>query len=182
MAQLLFTAIGSDKPGLVGQLTGILHGSGANIVDSRMVNLRGQFAIIMLLEAPETPLAALRQQLPTLGAQMGLSVTVAPTGDAAALTPMVSGAARVTGLPFKLKTYSLDQPGLVHKITDVLRANGVNIEELEARQESAAFAGTTLFVMEMRLTVPATVTVRKLRAELEKQAETLNCDLDLEPA
>ncbi|MEI8197339.1 MAG: ACT domain-containing protein [Phycisphaerae bacterium] len=174
MPQLLLTAMGPDKPGLVGELTGHLHAGGANIVDSRMVNLRGQFAIILLIEAAEAPLAKLRHDLPTLARHMGLNVLLADHAPAVA--------AQVTGLPFKLKTYSLDQPGLVHKITDVLRAHGVNIEELQARQESAAFAGSTLFVMEMRLTVPGTVAVRKLRAELEKQAETLNCDLDLEPA
>lgn len=173
MAQLMFTAIGSDKPGLVGEFTGHLHAGGANILDSRMVNLRGQFAIILLIEAADTPLAKLRHELPTLARHLGLNVLIA---DHAVTAPVVSG------LPFKLKTYSLDQPGLVHKITGVLRAYGVNIEELQARQESAAFAGGTLFVMEMRLTVPGDVAVRKLRAELEKQAETLNCDLDLVPA
>jgi glycine cleavage system transcriptional repressor len=177
MAQLILTAMGPDKPGLVGELTGHLHAAGANIADSRMVNLRGQFAIILLLEGSAEAVAALRHQLPVLGHKMGLSVTLPPDGG-----PTAPAVLRGAGLPFKLKTYSLDQPGLVHKITDVLRAHGVNIEELSARQESAAFAGSTLFLMEMRLTVPADVAVRSLRSELEKQAATLNCDLDLEPA
>ena len=49
------------------------------------------------------------------------------------------------------------------------------------RQESAAFAGTPLFIMELRVTVPAEVAVRKLRGELEKVCEGLNMDLDMEP-
>jgi glycine cleavage system regulatory protein len=36
--------------------------------------------------------------------------------------------------------------------------------------------------MEMRLSVPPAVTVRKLRADLEAACEALNADLDLEPA
>jgi len=36
--------------------------------------------------------------------------------------------------------------------------------------------------MEMRLTVPAAVGVRKLRAELEGVCEKVNADMDLEPA
>lgn len=172
MPQLIVTAVGEDRPGLVGELTGFLHTAGANILDTRMVNLRGRFAVIVLLEADDT--AALKQSLPTIAGGIGLTVHVADTGIAPATT--------TTGIPFKLKTYSLDQPGLVHLVSEVLRAHGVNIEDLSARQESAAFAGDPLFIMEMRLTVPPTVPVRKLRAQLEAACEKVNADLDLEPA
>jgi glycine cleavage system transcriptional repressor len=86
------------------------------------------------------------------------------------------------GLPYRLKTYSLDQPGLVHSISEVLRSHGVNIEDLSARQESAAFAGDPLFIMEMRLTLPPQLAVKRLRGDLEAACERLNADLDLEPA
>ena len=125
MAQLIVTAIGKDRPGLVGELTGHLHAAGANILDSRMVNLRGQFAVIVLLEAANT--AELKSSLPVAAGKMGLSLSIAPEPAA--------GAAITTGIGYKLKTYSLDQPGLVHKISEVLRGYGVNIEDLSARQE-----------------------------------------------
>jgi glycine cleavage system transcriptional repressor len=173
MPQLIVTAIGADRPGIVGEFTGHLHAGGANILDSRMVNLRGQFAMIVLIEADEAHLAALRSALPSAASRIGLSLTVADQAPAAAAPK---------GLPFKLKTYSMDQPGLVHRISEVLRANHVNIEDLTARQESAAFAGSPLFIMEMRLTVPAEMNVRKLRSELEAACDKINCDLDLEPA
>ena len=38
------------------------------------------------------------------------------------------------------------------------------------------------FLTEMRLTVPPTVALRKLRADLESLCNELNCDVDLEPA
>ena len=76
----------------------------------------------------------------------------------------------------------MDQPGIVARITKVLQQSGVNIEEMQARQESAPFMGDPLFIMEMRLTVPPAVPVRKLRGELEALSDQLNCDLDLEPA
>jgi glycine cleavage system transcriptional repressor len=85
-------------------------------------------------------------------------------------------------LRFKLKTYSLDQPGIVARLTSVLRQHGVNIEELSAWQESAAFAGSPLFLTEMRLTVPPEVPVRQLRTDLETLCSQLNCDVDLEPS
>lgn len=173
MPQLVITAVGPDKPGIVGQFTGHLHSAGANILDSRMVNLRGQFAIIVLIEAPEGGLATLSSSIPGAAAAIGISATVAPQPAQAAPSP---------GVPYRIKTYSMDQPGIVHTVTDVLREHRVNIEDLEARQESAAFAGTPLFIMEMRVTVPPDVSLRGLRSELETACEKINCDLDLEPA
>ncbi len=173
MSQLIVTAIGADRPGIVGEFTGHLHAGGANILDSRMVNLRGQFAVIVLIDAAGEKLASLKTALPAIADRMGLKLLI---------TEHQIPTAPPAGIPFKLKSYSMDQPGIVHRITEVLRAHGVNIEELSARQESAPFDGSPMFIMEMRLTVPKTVMLRKLRTELEAVCDEMNCELDLEPA
>jgi glycine cleavage system transcriptional repressor len=171
MSQIIITAVGPDRPGIVGELTAHLHAGGGNILDSRMVNLRGEFAMLILVEAGDAA-EALRRDLPGVGEKMGLRLDVSE----------LHGGPRVRGLPFRLKTYSMDQPGIVAKITQALRQHGVNIEELSARQDSAPFDGSPLFLTEMRLTVPATVPLNKLRAELEAVGSALNCDIDLDPA
>ena len=173
MMQWIVTAVGPDRPGLVGELTGHLHAGGANLLDSRMVNLRGQFAIVLLLEADEARGAGLAETLPKSAEKMGLKLFVAPQQG----QPKAAG-----GVPYRLKSYSSDQPGIVHRVTDLLRSHGVNIEDLSTRQESAAFAGTPLFTMDLLITVPANVSVRKLRADLETLCDQINCDVDLEPA
>lgn len=172
MAQLLITAVGPDRPGIVGELTGHLHAAGGNLLDSRMVNLRGQFAMMILLEVPDDQAATLQGDLPATGDRMGLHVTVRPQQYEAAI---------VEGMRYRLKTYSLDQPGIVARISKVLRDHGVNIEELRATQASAPFAGDPLFTAEMRLTIPGKTPLRKLRGELENLCNELNCDLDLDP-
>jgi glycine cleavage system transcriptional repressor len=173
MPQLIITAIGPDRPGIVGQVTGHLHDAAANVLDSRMVNLRGQFALLLLIEAPDDALAKIRQSLPTLADSIGLRLTLADSATPAGPLP---------GIPFKLKTYSLDQPGIIHRVADLLREFAVNIEDLAARQESAPFAGTPLFLMEMRLTIPPGVSISTLRTKLNALCDTLNCDVDFEPA
>ncbi len=174
MPQLILTAVGPDRPGIVGELTAHLHAAGANLLDSRMVNLRGEFAMMILLEAAEGGSKKLAGDLPGIGEAMGLRLTVTPQ-DATA--PRA-----VSGMRYVLKTYSMDQPGIVARLSSVLRGLGVNIEELSARQESAPFAGSPLFQTEMRLTVPATVPLGQLRAQLEAVGNELNCDVDLDPA
>ena len=173
MQQLIVNAIGPDRPGIVGQFTGHLHEGGANVLDSRMVNLRGQFAIITLFEAEDAAAEKLRRSLPALAKEIGMRLT---------LTGAEAPVETVPGIPFRLKTYSMDQPGILHGVSDVLRAHGVNIEDLSARQESAAFMGTPLFLMEMRLTVPPNVPIKELRARLQSTCDELNCDVDFEPA
>jgi glycine cleavage system transcriptional repressor len=76
----------------------------------------------------------------------------------------------------------MDQPGIVHRVSDLLRKHGINIEDLQTRLESAPFAGTPLFTLELRMSVPTGVQMKKLRTELEQLCDALNCDFDLEPA
>jgi glycine cleavage system transcriptional repressor len=173
MAQLIISAVGPDRSGLVGELTSHLHSAGASILDSRMVNFRGQFAMLILLECDADASRKFESSLQGVGRQMGLNLFIAP---------QVANVPTPHGLPYRLKTYSMDQPGIVAKITGVLRKHGVNIEDLVAHQQSAAFAGSMLFVTEMELTVPATLPIRQLRSELDIVCNELNCDLDLEPA
>ena len=173
MTQLLIWAVGPDRPGIVGELTGKLHASAGNLLDSRMVNLRGQFAAILVAEVPADSAQQVSANLRSAGQEMGLQLTVEPAPQ----TPAV-----VEGMRYRLKTYSLDQPGIVARLSKVLRDHGVNIEELSARQESAAFAGDPLFIAELRLTIPKTVPLRTLRDQLELLCTEMNCDIDLDPA
>ena len=201
MAELVITAVGSDRPGLVGKLTGRLMQMKVNIADSRMVNLRGRFAILLLVEADDTALETLRLELPAIGEEVGLQIesssqTKHLLGNTAvnqeehpsrttqtqkSVIPVSAGVS-LSGVPYRLRTYSLDQPGIVHRVTNLLYQHGVNIEELATRLESAPFAGTPLFTMDIRVTVPVAVSIKQLRQELETLCDTLNCDLDWEPA
>ena len=173
MPEIVITATGPDRPGLVGEFTGRLLAAGGNVADSRMVNLRGQFALVMLVEGGGQAIGAIRAAAEEAGGRMGLHVV------AAEQTP---AARAVAGVPYRLKTYSLDQPGIVHQVSQLLCRHGVNIEELDTRLTSAPFDGTPLFTMEMRVTIPGTVGIKTLRSELDELCATLNCDVDLEPA
>lgn len=173
MTQLLIWAVGPDRPGIVGELTGKLHDSGGNLLDSRMVNLRGQFAIMLVVQVPADAAERIAADLPVAGREMGLQLTVQSAPPASA---------PIEGMRYRLKTYSLDQPGIIARLSKVLRDQGVNIEELAARQDSAPFAGDPLFTAELRLTIPKSVPLRKLREQLESLCTELNCDIDLDPA
>jgi glycine cleavage system transcriptional repressor len=171
MSELVVTAIGPDRPGIASDVTGHVHSAGANLADSRMMNLRGQFAIIALVEGVPSALESLKSRLRESSSELGLTFDFSASPKAEARH----------GVPFRLKTYSMDQPGIVHKVTSFLREQSINIEELSTSLESAPFMGTTVFTMDIVMVVPPKTNVLALRRALEALGDTLNCDLDLEP-
>lgn len=172
MHEYVVTAVGQDRPGLVDRLTGCLLDVGCNVADSRMVNLRGQFALILLAEVPEHALNKVENALQEVGSETGLKVSLA--------TQQGSRSPQRAGLPFMLKAYAMDQPGLVHRITHLLHQKQVNIEELQTKLEAGSYTGTPLFTLTMRITVPADQQVKELRNSLEELCDSLNCDFDLD--
>lgn len=170
--ELVVTAVGPDRPGIASDFTGHVHATGANLADSRMMNLRGHFALIALVEGTPEMLEGLKNRLREASSSVGLTFefSAAPKAEAR------------KGVPFRLKTYSMDQPGIVHKFTTFLREQHINIEELETSLESAPFMGSPVFTMEIVMLVPSTANVKALRRALEELGDTLNCDVDLDPA
>src|SRR6476660_1666843 len=69
MPHVILSAIGGDRPGLVEEVSQFAFSRGGNIEDSRMVNLRGQFAMMVLLAGEEPTIARLRADLPELSKQ-----------------------------------------------------------------------------------------------------------------
>lgn len=170
--ELVITAVGPDRPGIVAELTGLVHAAGANLADSRMANLRGQFAMLALVEGSADVLADVEKRVREAATGMGFRIDVSRAPKATT----------VSGVPFRLKTYSMDQPGIVHKVTSYLRQHGINVEDLETHLESAPFMGTPVFTMELLMTVPRETSMKELRRSIEELGDTLNCDIDLDPA
>ena len=53
MVRLIINTYGEDKPGLVSDLSGIIHSLNGNILESKMVRLENIFTIIMAIEIPK---------------------------------------------------------------------------------------------------------------------------------
>ena len=54
MASLILTVVGPDRPGLVRAIAEAVAARGGSWLESRMARLAGQFAGIVLVEAPES--------------------------------------------------------------------------------------------------------------------------------
>ena len=74
MSSWVITAVGPDRPGLVGRLTAPLLDSSSNVADSRMINLRGQFALLLLVEIPDGREGTVREALLEVARELELDL------------------------------------------------------------------------------------------------------------
>ena len=168
MASLILTVVGPDRPGLVRALAEAVAARSGSWLESRMARLAGQFAGIVLVEAPDS----LLEDLHALERQ-GLRITVQNA---------TSGPAVATGnLRLALEVVGNDRPGIVRDISQVLAASGVNIEELTTGVVSGSFSGETLFRVMAVLRAPDMAAMDAVRAELELLGNELMVDIQPSP-
>ncbi len=164
----ILTALGTDRPGLVDEVSQFIFQHGGNIEDSRMLNLRGQFAIMLLLSGEEAALGRIRSDLSRFSQSVKLHAELAPTDTH---RPAVEPA-----MPYRLTATAMDQAGLVHRIAHVLRGLNVNIESMETQLTAAPITGAPTFEMELLMSVPHTTAISKLREQVGKLCDELNID------
>ena len=166
MASLILTVIGPDRPGLVRALSQAVAARGGSWLESRMARLAGQFAGIVMVEAPESllgDLAALESQGLRI---VGQVVGVAEPGEPAE-----------AGESLALEVVGNDRPGIVRDVARILAESGVNIEELTTGVEAGSFSGGTLFRATARLRAPNAAAVEAVRTGLEQLGNELMVDI-----
>lgn len=168
---LVFTAVGPDRPGLVNEISAAIHGAGANLEDSRMAILGGEFALILLLSGSPEALEGVKRAGSRLETALGLRCILKET-----TTPTSLG----DYLLYRIRVSGLDRPGIVQSIAGLLAGRGVNLASLESRVTYAPLSGTPMFVLEADLQVPSKLDLPALRAELAARCEEENLDLLLE--
>jgi glycine cleavage system regulatory protein len=167
---IVLTVVADDQPGIVEDLSDALATHGGNWTESSMMTLAGKFAGILVAEVPEDRAESFLRVLDTLEAA-GMQI-VAQRSDA----PTRPDNTR----DYAIELVGQDHPGIVHDVTRVLAAHGVNVLELETTVESASMSGERLFIAHARIAIPATVSLESLRDELEELANELMVDVELE--
>src|SRR5262249_30305735 len=79
-----------------------------------------------------------------------------------------------------LELVGLDRPGIVREISQLLAANGVNVEELTTNRKSAPMTAEMLFEARAHGHGPAGTDVASLRPALEGLASDLLVEIRLE--
>jgi glycine cleavage system transcriptional repressor len=167
MPYFVLSAIGRDRSGIVDQITGYLRRHGANIEESRMATLGGEFAVMLLFSAEGAP-----GDLDKFAGEAGLTALVRPTTSP-------SERPQEPSMPLRIEVVATDRPGIAHEVSHLLHDLGVNIVEVTTQLTDAPHTGVPLFEMVLEVAVPAPVKVSSVREALERLADRLNLDLSV---
>lgn len=167
----VLTAVGPDRPGLVERVSKLIHAAGANIEDSRMAILGGEFALILLFGGEPAAIAKVESQANDVAGELDLQINLKSTEGR-----------RRTGdyLPYRLRVSGVDRPGIVAHVSALLAGRQVNVAALDSSLEHAPLSGTPLFQLRALLQVPSELALASLRAELGRLCEEENLDFVLE--
>ena len=168
---LVISALGNDKPGIVNELSRTILAQGGSIAESRMTVLGGEFAMMLLVTGTQESIDNILSKLEETGEKLNLTLIAKDT------QPREQNQKR---LPYQVKVISMDHPGIVHTISDFLSSHDLNIEEVETKTYPAAHTGTPMFSLDMTISIPADRSVRNLRDEFITFCDQLNLDASLE--
>ncbi len=169
---IVVSAIGSDRPGLVHELTRVISDCGGNISESRMASLGSEFAMVLLVSGNWHSLAKLETELKKLSESSGLTVHIKRTEPRAARTDM---------LPYSIDAVCLDQTGIVSALSGFCSSRGIDIADVSTRTYPAAHTGAQMFSVQMIVNVPSRLHLAHLREEFMDLCDSLNLDAIMEP-
>src|ERR1051325_11526451 len=170
---LILTAIGPDQVGLVQKISEFISRHDCNIEDSKMAVFCGEFAVIVLISGDGANLVKIGRDYRQIESETGLAISIK--------TPSIRKAAE-SFLPYRLTASCMDHPGIVHQISAVLSAHGINIESMETKTYSAPVSGTPIFQLEADLAIPVRTNINQLRERFADIQREENIDIDLTPA
>jgi len=140
---LIINAVGTDRLGIVHDMTKEVIDAGGNVGASQAAKLGKYFSLMMLVDLPINKVDSLTENLQSL---KDLNASVCKTDDDAISLPYSS---YKIGYKGRLTLEGADNPGIVHKVTQILSSNGLNIDTMETSDEPAPHGGTGTLVLSL---------------------------------
>ncbi len=169
--QLVISAIGSDRPGIVNELSQLIVQHNGNIDDSRMTVLGGEFAIILLISATASDLNNIEQILNQRAGSLELNIISKHTS---------ANTLPEKHIPYIVEVLAMDNPGIVYKLADFFSARKINIQSMQTDRYQAPHTGTRMFAIEMVIAVPQSIIINDLREDFLDLCEDMNLDASIE--
>lgn len=120
--QLVVTAIGTDKTGIVSELTKVISQCNCNILDSRMALFGSEFTFIMLLSGDAQAISRVEHVLPITCQEIGLLTMSKPTSRHEDHTDRQI---------WQLELCGPDKHGMVSEVSTMLASKNIHIAALK---------------------------------------------------
>ena len=166
MHSLIISAVGSDRPGIVSELSGTITSHGGNIEKSRMARLGSDFTIIMLVTVDPKWKESL---VVALQAIKELSITTKGTEANTA----------IVGENCHISLSGADNEGIVKVLSKYLEEKSINIIEMDTHISQAPISGSPLFNLNAAVSIPGEIDERDIQSDLSQIAQKLGVEIYL---
>ena len=173
MEKVAISVLGTDRPGIVAAVSGVLMKRGCNVEDVSQTILQGEFVGILIASVPkEVPPDDLGEELGRSLDPFGLRVLLKR------LEPRERTASPVENEPFVVVTTGPDRLGLVAGITSVMARFGVNITHLKAAFRGGDDPHRNTMIYEVD--VPTALDRSTFLDALQQEARALDLELSVQ--
>ena len=169
---VVLSAIGTDRAGVVHDLTKVILDCGGNIEESRMAALGSEFAMLVLVSGNWHALNKLEAASDKLSRENALTVSIKKTEERTHPEDC---------MPYMVDVVCIDQPGIVFNLANFFAARSIEIADVATRSYAAAHTGAPMFAVQMTISLPGSVHISQLRDEFLEVCDQLNLDAILEP-
>ncbi|MEI6412765.1 MAG: ACT domain-containing protein [Pseudomonadota bacterium] len=130
----MLTLVGTDRPGIVAEVTAALYQAGNNLGEASMIRLGGSFTIMLMIQGGSP--GSLQTALAPIAASMNLNIHV---------DPVAGGLHQHQAPNVQVRVFGADRAGIVAQVTGALAATGFNI--LELTSDVAGSAGKPVYIL-----------------------------------
>lgn len=155
---------GKDKPGLVDQLSKIIHANNGNWQISSLHQIAGLFSGVIEVSIPQTNIDSLTLALTNFSELKFLIDTGQKTTE-------------VEQNHLQLNITANDKNGIIKSISEVIHSHGGNLLKLESKRETAPHTGVLMFSAELSIAIAIAEEKDKLLTGLESIADDLMVDV-----
>ena len=170
--RLVISAIAPNRPGIANEITALVTQCDCNILETKMKSMGNTFCLVLMASGDWNSLAKLEQVLPTRAHPMGMTTM---------LKRIECDDKEKRGLPYRVKFFSSDNPGIANEITSFFAEREVNIEQMSCDTFLAQQTKTPIAEIKLTVSVPTKVNLSSLRNDLDNFCNLQNLDARFQP-
>jgi glycine cleavage system transcriptional repressor len=171
---VVVSVVGSDRPGIVANVSRVLYENHYNIESLSQTVIMGQFAMILIASTQKGKShERIRSGLSELENRLSLDIHLKQVGPEE-MASYRSGEME----PFVITVRGEDRPGLAYGISEILAEWGINITSLDAK---VALLGETLeYIQIFQVDIPKELDFGLIQEKLRQQGEEMGVIVDLQ--
>ncbi|NKF52570.1 glycine cleavage system transcriptional repressor [Shewanella sp. WXL01] len=162
---LVVTAMGADRPGLVGKLSRLVSECDCDIVDSRMALFGNEFTLIMMVSGSWSSITKIETTLPSLSVELDLMTVMKRTSKH---TPQ-NYISRI-----EVAFNGEDQRGTMNTITQFLADRSLDLAAVRSHADDDSDLNTQTILLSIN--IPEKVDLAKLEVSIKQLAEQLSLE------